>query len=274
MKTVYAIAAAVLMSSLSQGANASHSTYNPMAPRQISVDASQKDYSYGLTVLPGNSIDSLDPFFRYVGWYPNYYVLDRYILRPVAHGYAKLPETVKLGVGNFFNNISDINNTVNNMVVGDPASSGVSLSRLMLNSTVGMLGLFDIASRVGLDYRPMKMDTVMGKAGFDQGMYMMLPVLGPYTERSAHGELIDSWPYAFVGEPIVSALLWSLKTVHNRAELIPQEEMIDKAFDPYVQTRQVFLMYTEGKVNPDAALQSDSEDQNVDDFLDEIDDVE
>lgn len=273
MKAIKVLIAAILMAGLSTQAMAAHSTYNPMAPRQISVAASEKSYSYGLTVLPGNSIDSVDPFFRYVGWYPNYEVLDRYILRPVAHGYAALPQVVQTGVGNFFQNISDINNSVNHIFVGDLASSGVSFSRLAINSTIGIAGFIDVASSMDLDYREMKMDTVFGKAGMDAGMYMMVPILGPYTERSAHADAIDSWPYMVVGNPWISAALWTVETVHNRAMLIPQEGAVDNAIDPYAATRQIFLMYSEGKVNPNAAMQNEPSDENVESYLDEIDEL-
>ncbi len=273
MKAIKALATAIFMMGLSTTAMAAHSTYNPMAPRQISVVASEKDYSYGLTVLAGNSIDSVDPFFRYVGWYPNYYVLDRYLLRPVAHAYAKLPDPIQSGVGNFFQNLQDINNSVNHLFVGDLSSSGVSVSRLAINSTLGILGLVDVASYIGLDYREMTMDTVFGKAGMDQGMYMMMPILGPYTERSAHADAIDNWPYYIMGNPWISAILWTVETVHDRSKLIPQESVVDNAFDPYIATRQVYLMYTEGKVNPNASMQEQQSDENVESYLDEIDSI-
>ena len=82
-------------------ANASHSNYSPMAPRQISVKASHADYSYGLSILPGNSIDSIEYVNKNAFWKLNYVVLDRYLLRPVAHGYSKLPDLAKSSVHNF-----------------------------------------------------------------------------------------------------------------------------------------------------------------------------
>ncbi len=253
------------------GANAAHSIYNPMAPRSISVEATNKDYSYGLSVLPGNSIDSVDPFFRYVGWVPNYYVFDRYILRPLAHGYAKLPDGVQSSVGNFFSNLDEINNIPNNLLIGEPESSCISLGRFTINSTAGILGFFDVASKLGLQSRPMSMDTVLGKAGVDQGMYMMIPIAGPYTERSLHATLIDNWPYYLWSNIWIDAALWAVEGVHNRAQLVSQEALVDNSVDPYAQTRQIFLMYAQGKVDPDATLKDNSVDEDVDSFLDEID---
>ena len=75
---------ALVSFSLFSEANASHSNYSPMAPHQISVKASHADYSYGLSILPGNSIDSIEYINKNAFWKLNYVVLDRYLLRPVA----------------------------------------------------------------------------------------------------------------------------------------------------------------------------------------------
>ena len=77
-----------------------------MVPRQLKIESAQKDYSYGYSILSGNAIDTLEVPNRVVGWTLNYEIFDRYLLRPVAHGYAALPQPVQLGVGNFFSNFS------------------------------------------------------------------------------------------------------------------------------------------------------------------------
>ena len=152
-------------------AQAARSTYNPMVPRQLKIESAQKDYSYGYSILSGNAIDTLEVPNRVVGWTLNYEIFDRYLLRPVAHGYAALPQPVQLGVGNFFSNISELNNTVNNLFIGELKNSGISLTRFIVNSTMGFLGFIDVASQMGLDNKPMEMDTVLGKAGMDSGPF-------------------------------------------------------------------------------------------------------
>lgn len=264
-------AAAALALLCCSPALASHSTYNPMAPRQISVTASTADYSYGYSILPGNSVDTLEPFNRYVGWAVNYYAFDRYILRPVAHGYAKLPDGMQQGVGNFFGNLADGNSIVTNLFVGEPADSGISLGRFGINSTIGILGLFDVAGDMGIAPRRMDVSTVMGRAGVDQGAYLMIPVTGPTTERELHGNAADNW-YYYVVDPFVSVSAAALKAIHTRAQFIDQESLVDDAIDPYAQLRQIYLMYAEGKVDPDAALRTDADENAVDEaFLEEID---
>ena len=271
MRTLFmsAVLAAVLC--LPAAAQAAHSIRNPMAPRQLSPETGAAAYSYGLTVLPGRSLDALDPAFRYAGWAPNYYFFDRYILRPVAHGYARLPDGVRSSVGNFFNNLSDINNSVNHLLTGGFAGAGVSLGRFALNSTFGILGLFDVAGALGLEYAELSMNTVMGRAGADQGLYMMLPLAGPYTERSLNGAAVDNWPYYLWSTFWVDLALWAVEGIHVRAGLIDQEGLIDDAIDPYAQTRQIYLMYAEGRVDPEAALKTAGDDAELDSFMDEID---
>ncbi|WP_281071997.1 MlaA family lipoprotein [Succinivibrio dextrinosolvens] len=252
-----------------ESALAFHSNYSPMAPRQLTYKASHADYSYGLTILPGNSIDSIEGFNRNLPWQTNYYVLDRYILRPVAHGYAMLPQFSRTGIHNFIGNVGELNNTVNNLFLGNFADSGISVSRFAINSTIGILGLFDVATPMGIERREMSFDTVQGRAGADSGAYLMIPAMGPSTERALHGTVVDAWPTYFVSFPI-SLAFNAISVIDTRAGLIPQEEMIDNSVDPYAQVRTAYLQYHEGKVNPNAAMEN-KKDENVEEFLDEID---
>lgn len=265
IKTV--LCAGLLAAACYVPAHAAHSSYSPMAPRQISMEASSKDYSYGLTLLPGNSIDSIEPLGRNVAWFINYNVLDRYMLRPLAHGYSYLPQPVQDGFGNFFFNLSEINNTLNNVLIGEFADGGISFARLLINSTIGLLGFIDVASYMGIERHRMAMGTALGRMGADQGAYVLL--LGPNTMRNLHGSTIDNMPRYLWLNGFVSLGLSALETVHDRAQLIGQEEMVDNAIDPYAQVRQIYLMFHEGKVNPDKAV---STEQTVDEsYMDEID---
>lgn len=248
---------------------AAHGSYNPMMPRQLSQEAAMADYTYGYSVLSGHAIDTLDAPNRAM-WFVNYDIFDHYILRPIAHGYAFLPQGVQNSVGNFFNNLSEVNNIPNNLLVGEPKASAVSFSRLVVNSTIGILGLFDVASQIGLEAAPMEMQTVLGKAGVEQGPFMMIPAYGPTTARDLHGDTVDGLAFMWMSWPVTIGK-WALQGIHNRAQMIPQEGVIDNAIDPYVQTRDVFLMYDENKVNPVAEGEIQSDDGFDESLLDEID---
>ncbi|MCI6863870.1 VacJ family lipoprotein [Anaerobiospirillum succiniciproducens] len=265
------LCAALMLSTvgLTTEAQAAHGTYNPMMPRQLSEKAASADYTYGYSVLSGHAIDTLEGPNRYM-WYLNYDILDKYILRPVSHGYAYLPQGVQNSVGNFFNNLDEINNVPNNLLVGEFASSGTSLVRLAINSTIGILGFFDVASYIGIKHTPMNMATVLGKGKVEQGPFMMIPAYGPTTARDLHGDIIDGLPWYAVSWPITTAK-FVIRGIHNRAQLIDQEPVLDNSIDPYIFTRDAYLMYDENKVNPIQEGEVTDTDDFDDEFLDEID---
>lgn len=265
------LCAALMLSTvgLTTEAQAAHGAYNPMMPRQLSEKAASADYTYGYSVLSGHAIDTLEGPNRYM-WYLNYDILDKYILRPVSHGYAYLPQGVQNSVGNFFNNLDEINNVPNNILVGEFASSGTSLVRLAINSTIGILGFFDVASYIGIKHTPMNMATVLGKGKVEQGPFMMIPAYGPTTARDLHGDIIDGLPWYAVSWPITTAK-FVIRGIHNRAQLIDQEPVLDNSIDPYIFTRDAYLMYDENKVNPIQEGEVTDTDDFDDELLDEID---
>lgn len=272
LQVLSALCLTLTAATLSDTALAQRGSPNPMAPRQLNVASYSQDHAYGYSILAGSAVDTLETPNRVVGWTLNYDVFDRYILRPVAHAYAALPQPVQTGVGNFTYNLSEPNNILNNLFIGEPGDSAVSLSRFVINSTIGILGFIDVASAMGLEPKTMEMKTVLGKAGMEQGPYLMIPVYGPTTGREVQGDTVDNLPYAFFPW-FVGIGVWALDGIHSRAQLLDQEGVVDNALDPYVQTRDIYLMYSEGKVDPDAAMQQDSsEDEPLDEeFLDEID---
>lgn len=272
MRAATVLAAAAVLICVAGTAAAQHGSHNPMMPRQLSQEAYKADYTYGFSLLSGAAVDTLQTPNRVVGWNVNYEVFDRYLLRPVAHAYAALPQPVQTGVGNFTYNLSEVNNILNNLLIGEPAASGISLGRFAINSTVGILGFIDVASYMGIERQTMSMSTVLGRADMEQGPYLMIPFYGPTTGRQIQGSTADSYVKMWWAPWFVTAGLWAVEGIHNRAQLVEQEGVIDQALDPYVQTRDIYLMYSEGRVHPDAAMSSADDDFEIDEeFLDEID---
>lgn len=245
------------------------------APAQTDILATHisADYPSG----PGGSTDSF-PTFNRAMWWLNYDILDKNVFRPVVHGYVEwVPAPFRTGVSNFVANLDEPNNTVNNLLLGEFKHSGASLARFSLNSTVGLLGLFDIATDMGIERREMSMSTVLGRAKMTQGPYFMIPVAGPMTLRGGIGQVVDNlyWPYSYMTAPVTMAK-FALSGLDARSKVIDQEAIIDNALDPYITTRDFYLQYQEAKVQGKKAAKmgskSDAEtDAEVEKYLDEID---
>ena len=111
-------------------------------------------------------------------------VLDGVIFKPVASVYKKLPSPVKSGVSNSLNNLSNLVTIPNNILQGELSMAGVNTGRFLINSTVGVLGIFDVAQHLGMiEYVKEDYGQSLAKAGFGPGCYIVLPVLGPSTAR-------------------------------------------------------------------------------------------
>ena len=132
--------------------------------------------------------------------------LDRAIVRPLAVGYRKLPNGIRTVTSNFLNNLSNLVTIPNNALQGELGKAGNNLARLGINSTVGILGLFDVATAMGFEeYEKEDYGQTLGKLGNGPGCYLVLPILGPSTARDTFGTLISM----FGGDP------WYNVTVKN-----------------------------------------------------------
>ena len=126
-------------------------------------------------------------------------VLDGIIFQPVASAYRVLPSPVKTGVNNSLNNISNLITIPNNLLQGDFAKAGENTGRFLINSTVGLLGLIDVAQFIGLtEYEKEDYGQSLAKHGVGPGCYLVVPVLGPSTIRDVTGSALnflggDAW---------------------------------------------------------------------------------
>ena len=120
-------------------------------------------------------------------------VLDDFIFEPVAKGYRILPSPVRYGASNFVGNISNLLTIPNNILQGDISRAGNNSARLAINSTVGILGLFDPAARFGFEkFDKEDYGQTLGKWGVGTGCYVVLPVIGPSTARDAVSSISTS----------------------------------------------------------------------------------
>jgi len=198
--------------------------------------------------------------------------LDRAVLRPVARGYDKVtPGPVKRGVSNFFENLSTPIWALNHLLQGNPDEAAQQTGRFLVNSTFGVLGLFDVASRGEIQRSRASFNQTFGKWGVPSGPFIMVPVLGPNTPRSMVG-----W-YARVRTDIVwntlddnrsvRDKLLVLEIIDTRRRLLPLDRTLEQAPDPYIMMREAYRQRVEFEIRgmADDDLWLDFEDEDWDD---------
>jgi len=194
--------------------------------------------------------------------------LDRAVLKPVARGYRwATPQPVQTGVGNFFSNLGEIRTTLNSLLQGKPGNAGRSTSRFLINSTVGIAGLWDVATPMGVSAEREDFGQTLGVWGVSEGPYLVLPLLGPSTVRDTGGLPLDmvTYPVYYVENDKVRYGLTALRIVDVRAGLLDQEELIQG--DRYTFIRDAYLQRRRFEVS-DGELGEDpfaSEDFDFDD---------
>jgi len=171
--------------------------------------------------------------------------LDKAILKPVATGYkAVAPSPVQDGVRNFFSNINDVIVIVNDLLQLKFAQAASDTGRFAANSTVGLLGLVDVASRMGLPKHNEDFGQTLGVWGLDTGPYLVLPLFGPSNTRDGVGLIGDFTldPVSYVDPTGIRLGLSGVRTVDTRANLLRAGGLLDQAaLDPYTFLRDAYL---------------------------------
>jgi len=118
--------------------------------------------------------------------------LDKVIFKPVAEGYRSLPSPIRTGTSNALINISSLITIPNNILQGEFKTAGVNTGRFVLNTTIGVIGIFDVAEKMGFsEYEKEDYGQTLGKWGVGPGCYVVLPVLGPSTVRDTVGSFVN-----------------------------------------------------------------------------------
>lgn len=191
----------------------------------------------------GNPKDPIEGFNR--AMYAFNEGLDTVLIKPVAQGYdAVLPTPVRTGVTNFFGNIADLFIGVNNLLQGKPDQAISDLGRVLVNSTVGILGLFDVATEAGLEKHEEDFGQTFGRWGVGDGAYVVIPVFGPRTVRDTAGLVLDVAvdPVGNVDHVATRNSLAALRLIDTRADLLPADKVIEEAaLDKYSYVRDGYL---------------------------------
>jgi len=214
-----------------------------------------------------NPKDPLEPINRTVYKFND--TMDTIALRPMAQGYkAVVPPTGRTMVHNFFSNLDDVIVTVNDLLQFKFKQAFSDTGRVLINSTVGAVGLVDAASHVGYPKHDEDFGQTLGYWGVPPGPYLVLPFLGPSDVRDGIGRYVDSYPSQFrrIYSIRTRNQLYLLDAVSARAELLDQEGMLEgAALDEYSFIRDAYLSRRRNLVydgNPPRIKYDDYEDDD------------
>jgi phospholipid-binding lipoprotein MlaA len=180
--------------------------------------------------------------------------LDTLVLKPVAITYNRVvPSPMRTGVANFFYNINDLNVLANNVLQLKFRDAANDTGRLLINSTVGLGGLIDVASTAGLPRNNEDFGQTLGRWGVGPGPYVVLPFFGPSSLRDAFGFSVDSWvnPVRTVDDTATRDSLLVMSQIDQRARALQYETLI--MGDEYIFVREAFLQQRQYLVTDGAA---------------------
>lgn len=167
------------------------------------------------------------------------------VAKPIAQGYdAAAPLPVKAGIGNFFGNIYDVWTAVNNLLQGKGGDAMSDLGRVLINTTVGIGGVFDVASEMGLEKHAEDFGQTLAVWGVPEGDYLYWPLIGPRTTRDTFGWLVDTAadPVWRVDDVALRNSLVGVLFIDLRASLLPTDKVVEQAaFDKYNYIRDAYL---------------------------------
>jgi phospholipid-binding lipoprotein MlaA len=214
--------------------------------------------------------DPNDPWERFNrSMYSFNTTVDKAVLKPTAKAYRAItPDPVETGVINFFSNLDDVRIMVNNLLQFKLLNSLSDGGRLLINSTLGLGGLFDVATHIGLQKHEEDFGQTLGYWGLDSGPYLVLPFFGPSTVRDGAGLPADMAlnPVREVDDEATRNGLYILDAVSTRADLLRASTILEEAaYDEYSYLRDAFLQRRRSQVH-DGNPPAESTDEEIDIF--------
>jgi phospholipid-binding lipoprotein MlaA len=202
----------------------------------------------GVALLAGcaaapSKVDPLEPWNR--AMYSVHEVVDGNVIKPVAKAYVQnMPELVRTGVSNFFGNIDDLFTGINDVLQGNGNRAGDAFGRVLLNSTFGVGGIFDLASMMGITKDKNDFGLTFGKWGAPEGAYLFIPLFGPTTVRDGTGAVVRIYasPTGYIDNIGLRNSIWGLNYLDTRAQALQSEDVLDTAaLDKYRFLRNAYL---------------------------------
>jgi phospholipid-binding lipoprotein MlaA len=192
--------------------------------------------------------------------------LDEKLLKPIAKTYSKFPPKIKLGVTNFFNNLEDVETSLNQLLQGKPKKSLNDITRFIINSTIGLAGFVDVASKIGLDRHEEDFGQTLAVWGVGPGPYIMLPAFGPSTLRDTLSRPVSSFSSItfHMTDADVNIALKSIDAIETRERLLEVESLLSGDRYAFVKDAYIQSMSYEIKDGIDV---EDKFIDDMDDFL-------
>jgi phospholipid-binding lipoprotein MlaA len=196
--------------------------------------------------------------------------VDDATLKPIAQGYDKVvPDFLQQGISNFSNNLRGPLHIVNNFLQGDGGEGFSETGRFLVNSTLGIGGLFDVASRLGFEEYSEDFGQTLAAWGVPPGPYVIVPFYGPSTVRDALALPLD-----FLADPLfyyehdrIRYSIFGLRMIDLRARFLSVEKFVEDSYDPYLAIRESYLQHRQFEIhdgNPPV------DEDFYDDFLEDL----
>ena len=200
--------------------------------------------------------DPLEPFNRAMYTFND--VFDRALLKPLATGYRYvIPSLARRGVGNFFNNLRAPTTFINDLLQGKPSRARQTLDRFLLNSSIGLFGLIDIATPLGKPPHEEDYGQTLAVWGVPSGPYIVLPFLGPSTVRDSIAKI----PEFYIADPLwdpgnltVTVARFGLRLIDLRSRLLGIDRILQMQVDPYLFLRETYLQQRNAQISDSVTL--------------------
>lgn len=178
--------------------------------------------------------------------------IDKVVTKPIAQSYeAALPSPLRTGVANFFGNLDDVFIAVNNLLQGKLPEALSDVGRVLINSTVGLLGVIDVASDAGLEKHDEDFGQTFGRWGVGDGPYLVLPLFGPRTVRDTFGLILDvkTDPVSQFHDVPPRNSMTATRGISERARLLSADKIVEEAaLDRYSYIRDAYLQRRRSKI--------------------------
>ena len=218
-------------------------TFNTFGSESDKVDTNPDDFE--TSSYEDEIYDPLEPINRAIFSFNN--VADKVILEPAAKGYKKLPTPVQSGIGNFLNNLKLPLVIVNQLLQGQGKNAAESTGRLVVNSTIGLFGLIDVAEKIGLEQKQEDFGQTLATWGTGDGFYIVLPIFGPSNLRDATGMVLTYVTdpvnaYAVSeGEAWILPVRTATNAIDQRSRIIDEVNALrDNSLDYYAAVRSSY----------------------------------